>query len=56
MLKNKIPDVIGLVTNTVFNAKIGEVKKFLIILTILLLLNLINFLVKYLMQNLKKQN
>lgn len=27
MLKNKTPDVIGLVTNTAFNTKVGEVEK-----------------------------
>ena len=46
MLKNKTPDVIGLVTNTAF----------LIILNVLPIMNLINFLVKYLMQNWKNQN
>ena len=49
---NKIPCVSGLVTNTVLNIKIGKLeKKFLIMLNLLPLLNLINFIVKYKMQN-----
>ena len=62
-VENKEKDVRGLVTNNDFNRKIGEVenkilklekkleKKILIMLSLLPLLNLINFLVKYKMQN-----
>lgn len=51
-VENKMADVVGLVTKTSFNAKIGEIKKkFLIMLNILPLLNLITLLVKYSMQS-----
>ena len=51
-VENKIPNVSRLVINTTFNTKIREVEKiFLLMLNILLLSNLINFQVQYLMKH-----
>lgn len=50
----KFLDLSGLVINTAFSTKIGKCKnEFLIRLKILLLINLINFQLKYLMKNWK---
>ena len=54
-VKIKIPDVSGSVTSTAFNTKIWEVwQKFLTMINILLLMNLINFQGQYLMKKFKK--
>ena len=51
-VEKKVPDVNGLITNTAFNSKSREVEeKILMILNVLLLINLINFQVKYLIKN-----